>query len=830
MKEKNTRDMFLTARQKAANDHALTKKMIDTVDGMLRTSMRRINIINECWHLHSGSWPEMTAHLGKDELVLKEKDGDFVNLDLNDFIVHHPKINNVTSYIMGHIISQPLIGIVRDYSAHGRKEREQQQLQNIKDYYQQNVWAPTFQIEKQKYQQEYNIPDMMALTPDEQRQVELDLQKRMKSAIPRSVIDDLQRIKTPDEKIRQVLLDYDIKAYNIEEKFIQGGEQAVVSYEEYYKIGRIGVKPTIEALNSKWVTWAGSEHCEYSEDGIMAKYEQYLTPQDFIMRYGREVIDRPGFLNEIKKYITEIPGYHRDTNGREGDNQMFVEAERDFVDVIGANPNLIKHDWRLREGQQEIAHVYNLINQRCPAGWGFRDVYTVFKWTEAITYVQREENGKLNEYFFSADYERDRTKDKMVRKFAINRVYHGSKIANRFYTNVAPVEWQYFGGVRDFDSKLTICGRKYSKSNGTDEERTLISPAIQYQLRYNITASKLEELEKNDLGKIIAFNTSMRPEGWSPEEYVAQIIKGKRVPYSKNQTHNDKNDKPLHIEDAGVSSETKEYRERMIHWEREMFKACGLNPDTLGYANQYQSNALTQSNITGSEKQLLPFHNKRRLVKERVLNYFNNLSLICFLEDKEKQEILLDEFSRLHLQLNADQIKGGLVWTYVVDDFDEAQNVKMIRAHILSMFQAGMSAKDIIAFFRAKSVGEMYDIAEVSEIRKRESDQEAHDSRMAEIEATNRGLQKQEEIREQMRNLREERRNQVLLESAKLNSDINYNAADVDRDNKSDALESKEEEMRTKERISDKDRASKERIEFAKLNQKKESDSKVPVK
>jgi hypothetical protein len=818
---KTTNDMFLTAKQKASNDFELAKKMIDSVDGTLRNGRVRIDRINECWNLHSGKWPEMEDYLGRDTIVIREKDGSGKTMNLNDYIVHHGKVNNVTQYIMGDIIMQPLIAIVKDFSAFGRKYREDEKLRKAKSYYYENFYAPNAELIRYQYFQEMGITDIMALNPDEQRQVQLDLQKRLKASIPRSVIDDLKKIRTPDEKIRQVLLEYDIKAYDIEEKFQLGGEQAVVAYEEYYKIGRIGVKPTLQVLNSKWVTWAGSENCDYAEDGVMAKYEEFLTPHDFIMKYGRQVIQKKDFLKDVETYFQEIPGYFRDSYSKKHGDNLFVEEERDFVDAIGANPGLIKNDWRTLAGQQEIAALYNALSSRHSSGYGIRDVYTVFKWTESMTYVQRKEKddrGKevVKEYFFSADYEKDKTKDILVRKFPVNRVYHGSKISDRFYVGVEPVPWQYFGGVYDFEPKLTICGRRYSKSNGNDEDTTLIGPAIQYQLRYNVTASKLEDLEKSDIGKIMLWNTNMKPTEWSEEEYIAMMLKARNVPYTKHQSGNDGDSKPFYVEDAGSSAQMKEYRDSMDMWEREIYKAMRVNMDSLGQANQYQSNALTQSNIQGSAKQLLPFHNKRRLVKQRVLNYFSNLSMICLLDDHEKQAILFDDFSRMHLIVNADDIRGQGTSLFIVDDYSEAQDVERIRQQILTMLQQGTSIADVIALMRSKSTAAMQEIAEVAELKARDDAKEAQEYRMAEIQANNKFLQDLEAAKQAREDARIERENQVRLQLEDLRNDVMYNAADVDRNNQADSLQKAKEEIKSREKIAEQDRQSKEKIESGK--------------
>src|SRR5690606_15134625 len=143
-----------------------------------------------------------------------------------------------------------------------------------------------------------------------------------------------------------------------------GGDEAVDVYEEYYRIGRIGNKPVLETLNSDRVEWFGGENCDYSEDGIMAKYEQYLTPHEFILEHGREIAKNKKLMGEISTWFTEIPGGYSSGlgfgSGRHWDDlPVLEEAEFDFVDAVGQNPGLIQHDWRTQDGQQEIAGLYS---------------------------------------------------------------------------------------------------------------------------------------------------------------------------------------------------------------------------------------------------------------------------------------------------------------------------------------------------------------------------------------------------------------------------------------------------------------------------------------
>ncbi len=538
----------------------------------------------------------------------------------------------------------------------------------------------------------------------------------------------------------------------------------------------------------------------------MATTDQYITPHDFIMRWGRQVIEKKNFLSDIGDWFSEIPGYFRDNGiGSRGDirnEDIYKEEERDFTEFVGSNPGFITEDWRTRGGQQQIAALYNALSRFNGSGRGIKETYGTWKWTEEVTYVQRYEEGKIAEYFFSADYRKDKSKDIMVRKFPANRVYHGTKIADKFYVGLEAVPWQYYGNINEFEPKLTIYGRRYARNNGNDEDRTLIGPAIQAQLRFNISASKMEELERNDHGKIMLWNTQMRPPGWDEDEYIAMMLKLKNVPYTMQQIGQDqKGQKPFYVEDAGSSSKFEEYRNSMMYWEGEIFKLMGVNRDVLGSANQYQSNALTQSNINGAQKQMLPFHNKRRLVKQRVLNAFSNVSLLCLLEDPEKQAMLLDDFSRMHLMVNIDQVRALLSSLFIIDDYAEAQDVERIRSQVLTMMQQGTPLKDVIAVMRAKSVNEMYEVAEIAQIQAREDMADERQARMAELQMQQKNMADIQQFLADKAEMSKERDRQVKLELADIDSSWAQRGGDIDENKTADSLQKAREEIASREKV-----------------------------
>lgn len=810
--KKSVSELFYSGKQKSASDNKLIKDMIDTVDGMLKIEAGRVAIIDEYWHLHRGSWPEMDERLNGDRAPFSEMDSNGREFNANSFIYHHPKINNVTNYIMGAIIEQPLVPVVRDYSAHGRRARQDAMAAKLREYYQMNIYQPMVEAIQQQYMAENGIGDPMQLNPDEQQQVMADLNRRIDAGIPRDVTDGMQKVKTNDELIKRILLDFDMVNIGIPEKFIEGGEQAVVSYEEYYRIRKEGIKPKLDVLNSKWVSWAASEEVDFCEDGSMAKYEQYSNIHDFVLKYGYEMAKNKDLFKGFKEMFSEIPG----RGGKNGiENDTFLrEADLDFTDMIGENPGLITEDWRTLEGQAQIAAIYQNLRAHRFQGGAIREVYTTFKWTEAISYVlRRGPDGKLQEFFFSGEYKKNPVLDVYNAKFPINRVYHGTKVADSFYVDIGPVPWQYYGGHGDFDSKLTICGRRYSKDGGSNNDSSLIGPAVPYQLRYNLSASKLEMLEKSDKGKFFFWNLKMKPAGWDEEDYMEAISMGGNVPYTDDQI-GQKGGTPVHEVDGGISSKLNEYRASMDMWETEIYKAMNVNRDALGAPDRYQSNALTQSNIRGSEKQMYMFHNKRRQLKQRVLNYFSNLSLLCLIDDKEKQAALLDDFSALHLELNEKSLRANMTTIFIVDDYNEAQNLDFIKQYLLQMLQHGGSANDVIRLINAKSIQEMEAIAEDIESKIAQANKEAS---ISSEEAEQRAEQMRrdwEEFKAGLELQGDLRKSEVQLEIANIRADFMRRATDINEDGIADSVERANLEIASKEKI-EKEKREVEREEIA---------------
>jgi hypothetical protein len=803
--KKRVSELFLTQKEKTKNDNEIAKKFLDYGIASLGRNADRVAEINEYWNLHKGIWPEMVERM-KEEVLFKTvtDEGEEDDVDIVREYRHYGVINNVTKGICGSILMQPLIPIVRDHSMQGRKYRVTESVNRLKENYFQDLYQPQLERIRSEYLTENGIDDIIALTPEEQRQVQADLEARYRSGVPRDMVDDMAKIKTPNERLTQVLLNNDMKEFSINEKYSTGGEMAVVTDEEYFRILKKGIKPSLEVLNSKWVDWIGDEETDHCEDGSMAKYEQYLTPHTFLTKWGRLFINNQSAMKDMSQLFTEIPGYGGigSTGGYNDDRDPGLRAlEFDFLDDISRNPERIQNHWGTRAGQEDIKNVYQHLTRYHTAGSAILEEYLTWKWTEAIKLLIRKEGDTLVEYLVGHDYKFSPERgDIKVYKYAINRTWHGVKVADKLYGDVEKVGWQY-AGLHLGEPKLTIFGRKYGTTMNNGKNVPLMRPAIEFQESYNISKNKMEELKKNDLGKILAWNTKAKVKGWTDNQFMSSIVNSKNIPYSTDMMNKERDgNKFFEVLDHTSTASMEMYRKECVEAERDIFKAMYVNPDAMGLSSQYASNALAQNNIAGSDKQLASFHNKRRIVKERVLNAFIKVSKACLVEDKVKQDRLFDDFTRTHIQVNAEELLGDETYLYVVDDYRENQKVEAIRAQIMTMMQ-NSSVKDVLAIMNAETSSEMSELAELAEKRNQEAAANAQQAAEANEKYKADLIAKVEEYKAAQKAMLEDRKNEVTREVALLNSKTMENAADVNKDSVADSLEKAKEEIRSKEKI-----------------------------
>jgi len=796
----------LSDSKKKANDFEMAKSMMDYYDHLYEADMNRIKKINENYQLHSGRWPAIEELPVATQIQMQHE-----NIVLGGGALrHYPVLDRISKSVVGDLMVRPLIPIVKDMSSKARNQRDRAKLEIVKNYIQEKFITPRVQMATQQVMMELGIQDPLALEEEQRQQVSAEIDKRVKESTPDEIMESINKYRTPEEIIAQLILDSTVKSLDMKAKFDIGGENAVVTGEEYYRVGLMNGMPWCEVLNPKWVTWDGSEHVEYVEDGVFAKYEQYLTPEDVVARYGA-VLSKSS-VKKLANLYSPIPGYA-------GTRKTNPEIERRVVDIFAENPELQKIDVRTRDGQMDLRTIYGTLAAGHKAGHGIRECYITWKWTRQATLVTRYENGKKVELFRSAHYVKNPARgDLEVKKILVPQVWHGVKlgVADDIYVFVEPVPFQYRSIHNPFDVKLTIMGGRYSTYMNNAENVSLIDLGKPWQYRYNVLMKRMEEYEATDIGKVMLGTVNMKPVGWSWQEWFQSLYVGK-VAIVNTQFEGAGSMDPNIFRSLDLSSnaDIQQTLAKLEYFEQKIATSMYYNPSKLGQISPYATNSNTEMNMAGSDRQMLRFHDRHRQVKQRVLNSLLDISIAAIKENEYAKDILLDDFGKAYLETAMEPFATSELGLYVVDDFQESERLEQMRGLAMSIIQNGGSIRDIADVVDARSMSEIKDVLDRSERRRQEEmqAQRQHESQMSQQQAQM--AEQQAQLKLQFDAEQKERDREAKIRMAELNSMLLANSNDINRDGQNDSIQKAMEQMKHDEKIKELElQQKKEELDF----------------
>jgi len=808
--------LLISESEKRKGGQALAEAMIDYHDSLSTKTEEDYAYYDENAELHRGSWSTLEEHQDDISFKLNGKDQSLGGLKLR----HFPIINTISMRILGEIVQRPLIAGVRDYSATSRNYRDRYRNKLTKEFLYQKLIKPKEDAIRQQFYQGLGIEDPRQLNSEQGQQVEQEIQKQLQNTIPDDLQETMELQQSPEEIIFQKFLTHIIKEQNIENKLIQGAENAITFAEEAYRLNVINGKPRVEVLNPKYVCWDGSEHVEKIQDGTFAKYEQYLTPQDIIQKYGSHLMTKD--LKELESLFTDYGG----SSGQNANEWKELE----FTEALANNPELQDYIGQVntREGQEKLNLIYAMVSgrRRNPNNrsgtWGIRESYVCWKWQRWMKLVTREVQGKRVELWKADHYKKDITKgDLKVERHLVPQVWHGvvlGEIGSSIKIKVEPVPWQYNSLKDPFDVKLPIFGRTYNTQMNNSKKVSFIDLGKPYQYEYNSLRRDWEKYRRTNLGKVILVTVNMLPDNMDFQDFYTMLdnlsfglvndkYEGQDPRYDMNAFRNF---------DLSKTSDMASVLKDMEYVKNEMYQAMYYNVSKLGQQGQYTTATTAQMNVQAADAQLAKFHNERRELKRDVLEYTLNLTLAAYADDEDMKAKVLDDMSIAYMSTNYEFLSTREYNIFVVDDYRETQRLEFVRQQMQAFIQNGANVKEVIALAKAESFAELEEIAE--KVSRRQSKQ-VQQAQQAEIEALQQKTKQEMDMKkyvEEMKALRQERSDEVSLAMAELNAMQMANANDIDDNTVPDSLQRSMFEMKVKERMKDKELASKERIAMAK--------------
>lgn len=779
--------LMLTERQKNANDKELAKEVMTYYYNLCADDQERINRLNENFDIHAGRWPQIENVSPAVSFALQ---GENINLG-GGKLRHYPVADRVSKSVVGDIIMNPLIAVVVDNSAKGRNERERAQLERLKGYLYEKEIAPRKKQIFEQYYAKYG-KQMQGFSSEEMQKLNAEVERQVQEQTPEEIIDAMDRYRTPEQIIYQDFLNYTIGRLHAKEKFDVGGENAVVTAEEYYRLSIINGEPFMEVLNPKYVVWSGSEHCEFVEDGTFATYTQYLSPEDTIARYGSVLVRKD--INKLASLLAPIPGYFGPTGRARQEREDHID--RKVVDIIADNPHLQGTiDQKTREGQNTLKMLYSSLSVSHRDGYGIKETYITWKWTRKFKIVKRKnpETGEIDELIRSEHYEKNPAiGDLEVITKVAPQAWHGVMLgeSNDFFVNVEPLPYQYGSEDNPYDVKLSIYGCKDNTFMNNTRNASLVDLSKPWQYRYNVLMKKLEEYEATDFGRVLLASVGLIPDNFSLPEWYISLTRGKVGFVNNHNEGTSQLDKQMfESKDLSNSADVAANLQKLEYFERKIYSSMYYNPVKAGNISPYATNANVAQSTQAADRQMLRFHNRRRMVKERVLTALLNLTLIAYKDNEFKKSIILDDVSRAYFEANYESIGACELGLYVVDDYRETEKLEAMKQLALTLMQNGLTPRDLSAIVNADSMAEIDDILSKAE-RKTQKNAELEHQRQSElIQQQSQARMQELEWIEGVKDLRLQRENETKLAMARETSMQMANANDINRNQMNDSLE-----------------------------------------
>lgn len=785
------------------------KRMVNEFTSYSTKSKEERERIQVNMDLLAGKWDSLTQKARQNATI--NVGGETIDISGSP-LLHFPVIDIYAKKILGEFIMNPLTYGIKDLSEKGVNKRKLFRIEKVKQFFVETEINPAREAIAMQYMKEYGIEDPYMLNPDQQVEMEQQVNKRLEQQLPEYVKEAMEKYNTPEEQISMAIMNYIIKDQKVKFKFDGGAEFAVALSEEYYMPIYVNNQVKLYGLSPDRVTWAGSTGTEFCQDGVFAIHEKHLMAEDVIEKYGTMIP-----YDKLKKIIKTADAghyakYDKDKthlNAIESREVALMEQHVDYVDNI----NMLE-----REGQQKYLHLLKGLN----TGVGIKESFVSYKWSRPVVVVKRLINGKMKELIYADHYEMNPETDISVKKGVIPQVWNAISLGEaNDYIFAEPKKFQY-RRFSDPSPKLSIFGGKLESYQGETENSSYIDRGKPYQYRINVLMKKMGDSEDRDLGKILSVYLDRKPNNLSTGQYLRSIFVHRIALHSTKkeaQTPGVTN-KAIESIDASTISDSSNYISKLDWAEQKMAQAMNQGNQNI---SQYATNQNIQNSIGNTNAQNYRMFNMRKRIREDVLNELLRIGLFAFKEDDYLRSMILSDFEDAYLQLNMEDFDPHSMALFSEDSIDEANKVKEYRSYALELLQGGMSGRTLSRIMAADSMAEIDDILYADD-KKKEKQAEMDHSRAMEVEKERREtVQKQIEMANAFKSDQSERDRRLKLAMQKIDQDKFRIANDVDRNNLSDEIQAKMIEVEMEEKIAIENNRTKERI----ATQKNETDKEI---
>lgn len=561
-----------------------------------------------------------------------------------DFNIIRPKID----LLIGEETKRPLNFRVVRTSQEATSELMETQKQLLMQYMQAAVMAQMGPEEQQQFQEQLQNGEIM---PPEQIAKYMD--KDYKDIVENTAYHTLTYLR---EKL------------GIDNEFIKGWKDALISGQEVYYVGVLNAEPYMERVNPMYFSYDKSPDLEFIEDGAWCCRKMRLPITEVYDRYYDKLTEKD--LIKLEELINAVPANNL---GEHGIRDDFRGIQLHFHD----NP------------------IYDEKGNHNVNVW-----HCCWKSFKKINYVTtQDEQGQMQVDIVDETYQPTGNEISIEPDWVIE-VWEGYRCSNDLYFGIQPIEYQHVSIDNPNSQKLPYCGAIYSNTNS--RPRSLVSILKPLQYMYIVLWYRLELAIARDKGKVVNMDVTQIPKSmgitvdkWM--HYLSSVGVNFINPYDTQwNVPGREGGKPAQFNqitslDLTMSNVIAEYIQLMDKIEQLAGTISGITEQRQGAISTSELVGNVERSVTQSSHITEPLFWVHAQVKRHVLNMLLNTAKSAWqATGKDKLQYIFDNGERAFLNVTQKFYYEDMD-VFVSDTSKDLENIQKLQQLIQPAMQNGAS-------------------------------------------------------------------------------------------------------------------------------------------
>lgn len=560
----------------------------------------------------------------------------------HDFNIIRPKVD----LLIGEETKRPLNFRVIRTSQEATSEMQEKEKQMILQYIEAAITARMSPEEAQQFQQQLQSGEIM---PPEQIAKYMD--KDYKDIVENTAYHSLTYLR---EKL------------DLDNEFIKGWKDGLISGREIYYVGVLNAEPYAERVNPICFSYDKSPDLDFIEDGSWCCRKMRMPITEVYDRYYDKLEEKD--LDKLEEMIGSTPGRNL--------------GDRSPVDM---GIQLRIYDNPIFEGSGK-----SLVNVWHCCWKSFKKIFYVTTTDDAgqpqINIVDETYQPVGNEVSVEPDW--------------IIEVWEGYRAGSDLYFGIQPIEYQHVSIDNPNSQKLPYCGAIYSNTNS--KPRSLVSILKPLQYMYIVLWYRLELAIARDKGKVVNMDITQIPKSMniSPAKwmhYLSSVGVNFINPYEEGwNIPGREGGKPAQFNqitalDLTMSNVIAEYIQLMDKIEELARTISGITQQREGAVSSSEMVGNVERSVVQSSHITEPLFWVHNQCKRRVLNMLLNTAKGAWEETgKQKLQYIFDNGERAFLDITPKFYYEDMD-VFVSDTSKDLENIQKLQQLIQPAMQNGAS-------------------------------------------------------------------------------------------------------------------------------------------